>query len=96
MVDKKVVLVRFGNSSRGVSFSSDGGNDREALEKAIRKVYREEIPEDTPFFQTVGIVNVSIVPMNWLQHFHPTKIMAWPNHSILCSFSYKIFCQFYD
>ena len=38
MVDKKVVLVRFGNSSRGVSFSSDGGNDREALEKAIRKV----------------------------------------------------------
>ena len=45
MVDKKVVLVvRFGNSSRGVSFSSDGGNDREALEKAIRKVYREEIP----------------------------------------------------
>ena len=90
MVDKKVVLVRFGNSSRGVSFSSDGGNDREALEKVIQKVYREEIPEDTPY------CNVSIVPMNWLQHFHPTKIMAWPNHSILCSFSYKIFCQFYD
>ena len=44
--------------------------------KAIRKVYCEEIPKDTPFFQTVGIVNVSIVPMNWLQHFHPTKIMA--------------------
>ena len=57
MVDKKVVLMRFGNSSRGVSFSSDGGNDREALEKVIRKVYRkvyrEEIPEDTPSFQTV-------------------------------------------
>ena len=31
MVDKKVVLVRFGNSSRGVSFSSDGGNDQERL-----------------------------------------------------------------
>ena len=28
--------MRFGNSSRGVSFSSDGGNDREVLEKAIR------------------------------------------------------------
>ena len=63
--------MRFGNSSPGVSFSSDGGNDREALEKVIRKVYREEIPEDTPFVQTVGIVNVSIVPMNWLQHFYP-------------------------
>ena len=50
MVDKNVVLVRFGNSSRGVSFTSDGGNDREALEKAIRKVYREEIPDDSPFF----------------------------------------------
>ena len=50
MVDKKVALVRFGSSSQGVSFSSDGGNDREALEEAIRKAYREEIPDDTPFF----------------------------------------------
>ena len=52
--------MRFGNSSRGVSFSSDGGNDREALEKAIRKVYREEISEDTPFLQTVGLLMCSL------------------------------------
>ena len=54
MVDKKVVLVRFGNSSRGVSFSSDGGNDREALEKAIWKVYREEIPRGHSFLSNCG------------------------------------------
>ena len=38
------------NSSRGASFSSDDGNDREALEKEIRKVYRKEISRDTRFF----------------------------------------------
>ena len=37
MVDKKIVLVKLGNS-RGISFSSDDGNDREALEKEIREV----------------------------------------------------------
>ena len=42
---KKIVLVKLGNNSRGVSFSSDGGNDQEALEKEIREVYHEEIPE---------------------------------------------------
>ena len=36
MVDKRIVLVKLGNNSRGISFSSDGGNDREALEKEIR------------------------------------------------------------
>ena len=35
MVDKKIVLVKLGNNSRGISFSSEGGNDREALEKEI-------------------------------------------------------------
>ena len=34
MVDKKVVLVRFGNSSQGVSFSSDGENDRKARRRS--------------------------------------------------------------
>ena len=42
MVDKKIVLVKLGNNSRGISFSSDVGNDREALEKEIREVYHEE------------------------------------------------------
>ena len=46
----KIVLVKFCNNSRGISFSSDGGNDRDALEKEIKEVYHEEIPEDTPFF----------------------------------------------
>ena len=58
MVDKKIVLVRFGNSSRGVSFSLDGGNDREALEKEIREVYPEEIPKDTLFFLQIKSDNV--------------------------------------
>ena len=40
----KIVLVKLGNNSSGISFSSDGGNDREALEKEIREVYHEEIP----------------------------------------------------
>ena len=53
MVDKRIVLVKFGNNSRGISFSSDGGNDREALEKEIREVYHKEIPEDTPFFAQI-------------------------------------------
>ena len=50
--------MRFGNSSRGVSFSSDGGYDREALEKEIREVYCEEIPEDTLFFLQIKSDNV--------------------------------------
>ena len=41
---------KLGNNSRGISFSSDDGNDREALENEIREVYHEEIPENTPFF----------------------------------------------
>ena len=56
MVDKKVVLVRFGNSSRSVSFSLDGGNDREALEKAIRKVYREKFPRTLLSFKLWGLL----------------------------------------
>ena len=63
-MDKKIVLVRFGNSSRGVSFSSDGGNDREALEKEIREAYHEEIPEDTPFFLQIKsdyVFNLEVV-----------------------------------
>ena len=43
MFKKWIVLVKLGNNSRGISFSSDGGNDREALEKEIREVYHEEI-----------------------------------------------------
>ena len=50
--------MRFGNSSRGVSFSSDGRYDREALEKEIREVYREEIPKDTLFFLQIKSDNV--------------------------------------
>ena len=37
---------------------SDGGYDREALEKEFREVYREEIPEDTPFFLQIKSDNV--------------------------------------
>ena len=44
MVDKKncsgeVIASGNSNSSRGASFSSDGGNDREALEKDFLKLF---------------------------------------------------------
>ena len=31
--------MKLGNNSRGISFSSEGGNDREALEKEIRPFF---------------------------------------------------------
>ena len=48
--------MRFGNNSRGVSFSSDGGNDREALEKAIGKCTVKKFPRTFLSFKLWGLL----------------------------------------
>ena len=44
----KKVLVKFGDCNRPNTFLSDGGSDQQILEKEIRKVYQDEIPENAP------------------------------------------------
>lgn len=43
------MLVKLGDSNRPVSFVSDGENDQDVLKEEIRKVYRDEIPENSSF-----------------------------------------------
>ena len=56
MVDKKVVLVRFGNSSRGVSFSSDGGNDERLLRRGSGKCTVKKFPRTLLSFKLWGLL----------------------------------------
>ena len=50
MVEEKRVLVKLGDSNRPIiSFMSDGENDQDTLRKEIRKVYHDEIPENSSF-----------------------------------------------
>ena len=49
MAEEKRVLVKLGDSNRPVSFVSDGENDQDIVIKEIRKVYHDEIPENSSF-----------------------------------------------
>ena len=41
--------MKLGDSNRPISFMSDGENDQDTLRKEIRKVYHNEIPENSSF-----------------------------------------------
>ena len=49
MAEEKRVLIKLGKNNRPVSFVSDGENDQDIVRKEIRKVYYDEIPENSSF-----------------------------------------------
>ena len=53
MAEEKRVLVKLGESNRAVAFLSNGENDQEVLNEAIKSVHREEIPETSDFIVQV-------------------------------------------
>ena len=46
---QKRMLVKLGDSNRPVSFVSDGENDQDIVREEIRRVYHDEIPENSSF-----------------------------------------------
>ena len=56
MVDKKVVLVRFGNSSQGVLFPRMGGMIERLLRRRSRKCTVKKFPRTLLSFKLWGLL----------------------------------------